>query len=292
MKLKVILFSLVSAFSVQPSALVSAATTIDPVNKYGWGANLGWMDWRGDMANGAVIGEYVCSGCLYAANVGWVSLGGGSPANGIQYQNDSATDYGVNRDALGNLRGYAYAANIGWINFESSGAPKVDLAAGTFTGYAWSANCGWISLSNAVAFVQTDTVAAGVDTDGDGIADAWERTRFGNLTKATASSDSDGDGMTDLQEYLAGTNPLDPDDNLRITHFERGVPPHSPTYVILRWTSQPSRFYRVERRTALDVASPWETLFSDDWLGWSNVGFDSTGSQDFYRVTAVRPLMP
>ena len=51
-----------------------AATTIDPVNKYAYGANLGWMDWRGDTANGAVIGAYVCSGYIYSANVGWINL--------------------------------------------------------------------------------------------------------------------------------------------------------------------------------------------------------------------------
>ena len=34
-----------------------AATTIDLVNKYAYGANLGWMDWYADGANGAVIGD-------------------------------------------------------------------------------------------------------------------------------------------------------------------------------------------------------------------------------------------
>ena len=88
--------------------------------------------------------------------------------------------------------------------------------------------------------MQTDTIAAGADTDGDGIADAWERTWFGNLTTANASSDYDHDGMTDLQECLAGTSPNDTNDYLRITHTERGVPPHSSTYVILEWTAKAS----------------------------------------------------
>ncbi|MEY2429594.1 MAG: hypothetical protein QOJ40_2479, partial [Verrucomicrobiota bacterium] len=107
-----------------------AATTIDPVNEYAYGANIGWMDWRGDTNNGAVIGEYVCSGYIYAANVGWINLGSGSPTNGIYYHNVSGNDFGVNQDGLGNLRGYAYGANIGWINFENTGAPKVDLRSG------------------------------------------------------------------------------------------------------------------------------------------------------------------
>jgi hypothetical protein len=287
MKTKLILLTLLSAFSLQPSAFVQAATTIDPANRYAYAANFGWVDWRGDTANGAAIGEYVCSGYLYAANVGWIRLGGGSPANGIRYQNDSASDYGLNHDGLGNLRGYAWGANIGWVNFESTGAPKVDLATGKFSGYAYSANCGWISLSNAVAYVQTDTIAAGADTDGDGIADAWEWTWFGNLTTANGTSDFDGDGLSDKQEALADTNPLDANDNLRITLFTR-----SGTYNTLWWTSEPTRFYRVERRAALDVASPWETILSYDWPGWNNVGFDNTGPQYFYRIRAVRSLAP
>src|SRR5215472_16009948 len=68
----------------------SAASTINATNKFAYGANIGWLDWRGDTNNGAVIGEYVCSGYLYAANVGWINLCSGSPANGIQYQNNSA----------------------------------------------------------------------------------------------------------------------------------------------------------------------------------------------------------
>jgi hypothetical protein len=59
------------------------------------------MEGRGDGANGAVIGEYVCFGYLYAANVGWLGFGGGAPANGIRYQNNSGTDYGVNHDGQG-----------------------------------------------------------------------------------------------------------------------------------------------------------------------------------------------
>jgi len=70
----------------------------------------------------------------------------------------------VNHDGLGNLRGNTYGANLGWVNFESTGAPKVDLATGNLSGYVWSTNCGWISLSNAFAYVQTDTISPGLLT--------------------------------------------------------------------------------------------------------------------------------
>src|SRR5882762_3216800 len=128
MKTKLLVPVITSAFFILLSTFPArAATTINAANQYAYGANLGWMDWRGDTNSGAVIGEYVCSGYIYAANVGWINLGSGAPTNGIQYQNLAASDFGVNQDGLGNLRGYAYGANIGWINFENTGGPKVDL---------------------------------------------------------------------------------------------------------------------------------------------------------------------
>ncbi len=122
-------------------------TTIDAVNRYAWGANIGWIDWnQGDY--GAVIGQSVCSGFIYSANVGWINLGNGRPANGSSYGNNSGTDFGVNVDSSGNLSGLAWGANIGWINFVASGNPAVDLITGKFSGYAWGANVGWINLNS------------------------------------------------------------------------------------------------------------------------------------------------
>ncbi|HEU5395722.1 MAG TPA: hypothetical protein VFV81_01045, partial [Verrucomicrobiae bacterium] len=158
--------------------VAAGVTTIDPANKYAWSGNTGWIDGRGDTNNGAVVGEYVCRGYLYSANVGWINLGSGTPANGVSYQNNSAADFGVTNDGVGNLRGYAYSANAGWIRFENLGAPKVDLATGKLSGYAWSANCGWISLSNSVAYVQTDGIQQGTLAP-DGLPVAWLLQNFG-----------------------------------------------------------------------------------------------------------------
>jgi len=264
-----------------------ADTTISADYRMAYGANLGWIDWRGDIANGAVIGEFICSGSLYAANVGWISLGNGQPANRVQYQNESAGDYGVNHDGQGNLRGYAWGANIGWINFERTGNPKVDLATGTLSGCAWSANCGWISLSNVYARVQTTFIAAAADTDHDGIADAWELSHAPTLVALSANGDADADGQSDLEEYLADTDPLAPDDFLLITDFSR-----TGSYNLLKWASKPSRLYRVDRRATLNASSVWETYLSDDAPGWSNVGFNNLGVHYFYRIRAVKPLSP
>ena len=186
---------------------------------------------------------------------------------------------------------HAYGANIGWINFENTGAPKVDLISGRFTGFAYSANCGWISLSNAAAVVQTGTIAPGADGDNDGLADAWERTHFDDLS-AEAGVDSDGDGASNLQEYLAGTDPLDVTDRLIITDqsFTTGG-----TSVMLTWKSALNRGYTIEKVLNLST-NDW----FDSGLGWiapdgvstTREFGDTNAPSRFYRVRAWRPLFP
>ena len=80
---------------------------------------------------------------------------------------------------------YAYGANLGWVNFETNGSPKVDLKTGKLSGSIYGANCGWISLNNAFAFVQTDTVAGGADSNANGMPDAWERGRISAPSEST-----------------------------------------------------------------------------------------------------------
>ncbi len=292
--MKTITFTLIVLFSWAASA-VRAATTIDPVNKYAYGANLGWMDWSGgsgETANGVVIGAYVCSGYIYSANVGWINLGSGSPANQIQYQNNSATDFGVNLDGLGNLSGYAYGANIGWINFTNTGAPRINMTNGVLSGYVWSANCGWISLSNAVAYVKTDTISPGALAS-DGLPIAWLLTYFGT-TNENANADPTGKGMTLEQDYLAGTDPTNANSLLRITaeSFSSGG-----TSKMLTWDSVATRYYYIQTTPSLNPTIVW----TDSGLGLISPSAGSTTTAEFsdaeaavrfYRVEAVRPLTP
>jgi hypothetical protein len=52
-------------------------------------------------------------------------------------------------------------------------------------------------------FTETYTV---LDTDADGMPDAWEREHFGDLFK-NENGDEDGDGLSNLNEYLRGADP-------------------------------------------------------------------------------------
>ncbi|MBC8095509.1 MAG: BNR-4 repeat-containing protein [Akkermansiaceae bacterium] len=52
----------------------------------------------------------------------------------------------------------------------------------------------------------TNVLSTPLDTDADGLPDAWERSFFGALGQS-AGADPDADGYTNLQEYQAGTHP-------------------------------------------------------------------------------------
>jgi hypothetical protein len=197
----------------------------------------------------------------------------------------------VNCDATGHLRGYAYSGNIGWLAFESLGNPCVNLTNGVLSGHIYSANCGWISVSNAFAFVQTDSMPGGADTDGDGLADAWEWLSFGGLF-ASANADTDGDGTSNYQEYHAGTSPTNALDVFKITACS---PAADGTSAVLQWNSVVTRKYRVLKSENFAAAN-WPDaglgLITPTGATTTVTLSDSIAPARSFRVQAVRLLAP
>lgn len=83
-----------------------------------------------------------------------------------------------------------------------------------------------------------------VDADHDGIADDWEMAFF--YGAADPAADPDGDGVSNLKEYLAGTNPLDPNSVLAFIDIQQ-----DGNGVTVRWSSESDRYYRIERSSSL-----------------------------------------
>ncbi|TVR45959.1 MAG: hypothetical protein EA425_17645 [Puniceicoccaceae bacterium] len=278
--------------------LAVGASTMDETVRYAWGSSIGWVDWRPSGEDGAVIGEFVCSGYLYAANVGWIHLGGGSPANGIYYGNETGGDFGVNRLDDGALRGLAWGANIGWVVFEEIGDPRIELEGGRLTGRVWAANVGWISMEDLE--VITRRIEPGLDSENDGIPDAWKLLHGGSLAALPAGIDSSGNGLSNLESYLAGLDPFDPDAALRITGFSRqeeGLGGALPTTRLdVEFTVVPSRLYRLWTSSVPDAFDEWTAsgIHGPGSGPTREVSIERAGHHErlFVRVEALRPLMP
>lgn len=95
-----------------------------------------------------------------------------------------------------------------------------------------------------------------IDTDGDGIPDAWETANGLNPNLAgDATLDRDGDGTNNLFEYLAGTNP---NSNASALHLDI-EPGTGAGKFLLELTTQPGRSYTVQFNDDL-AAATWQSL--------------------------------
>ena len=124
-----------------------------------------------------------------------------------------------------------------------------------------------------------------VDSDQDGLPDSWEAL-FGldsNLS-ADAARDEDLDGMTNGQEYVAGTNPLDPLSVLKLDVKE------SSGGVALQFTAISNRTYSVQFKESLEAAT-WSKLsdvVATPQTITAMVPDVGTSTNRFYRVVTPR----
>lgn len=151
--------------------LASASITdgvIDPVDKYAWSENGGWMNF-GEPGGNIHVKDHMLSGYVWSSNFGWIDL---NPATS-----------GVKNDGEGNLSGYAWGENTGWVDFSG----VVIDANGYFSGFANGVTTGQISMNciNTVSCVSSDFKVRtdwrpqsarplcnnGLDDDGDGLID-------------------------------------------------------------------------------------------------------------------------
>jgi hypothetical protein len=121
----------------------------------------------------------------------------------------------------------------------------------------------------------------GVDSDGDGLPDAWEQALIaiygGNLAGINPNGDTDGDGISNLNEYLAGTYAFDPSDGFRLAWVSQGTSAAQMEFLAVR-----GRSYSIEASSNLQQWTPVNFRV----ISGSTAG----GLQANYQATEVRPL--
>lgn len=125
-----------------------------------------------------------------------------------------------------------------------------------------------------------------LDSDSDGTPDYWMVEHFGSVNGSTAGADSDGDGRTNLDEFVAGTDPKN-----AAERFAAEVAGVDAGNVAIRFESVAGRSYSIEFSETLGAGS-WQTVRS----GIEGDGNEKTialervanTSRGYYRVVVAR----
>jgi hypothetical protein len=147
-----------------------------------------------------------------------------------------------------------------------------------------------VVVFNSFAATSSDiaSVSVGRDYDRDGIEDNWELDRALNPFIATdAALDSDNDGISNLQEYMAGTEPRDATSYLAVEQITVAGPGAS-----LSFNAAPNRTYTIQYTDSLTPAN---------WVNLKNINGGGEGATGqiadqpskgvrFYRI--VTPAQP
>ncbi len=131
--------------------------------------------------------------------------------------------------------------------------------------------------------VASSATTWGKDANHDGLPDDWQAKFWGPnpANWPAANADSDGDGVTNLQEFLAGTDPTDPSSALRLrfTVSDQGRR--------VEWNTQPGFVYQAQIST--DTRT-WNNFGQPRFAAGAvdSISAEAAASVSFYRILRVR----
>jgi alpha-L-rhamnosidase len=121
-------------------------------------------------------------------------------------------------------------------------------------------------------------------------ASAWFGTNAGNSAIAGQTADPDGDGLNNYSEFIAGTDPTNPDSLFAISASAQS--PGNPSNLVLTVSGQSGRSYILQRTLSLS-APLWSSVVTNGTLNASQTLYLSDPqpppAQAFYRVLVSMP---
>jgi hypothetical protein len=168
---------------------------------------------------GAAADRLILNGSLRLSDEGQVRFDLGGPSQGTQYdfmQVSNAVQLG-GRLRVGLINGFVPASDavLTLMQFGSKSGSFLNAPSGARLGLEGSAVSARVDYSGGtlrlLEFQSAGPALAEIDA-------AWAIQYFGHspLTDEEKESDTDGDGVSNVAEYLAGTNPVDPANVLKI----------------------------------------------------------------------------
>lgn len=134
----ILMFGFIFLFST-PVHASETDGTIDPVNKYAWSENIGWLNFGTGVGAGDVhVTDAGLTGYVWNEQKGWINL--------------APTNSGVMIDSAGSLDGFAWGEQTGYIDFSNA---SID-ANGIFHGTATNSITGTITFDCTNCLVETD----------------------------------------------------------------------------------------------------------------------------------------
>jgi len=135
------------------------------------------------------------------------------------------------------------------------------------------------------SFPVTVSVLSAAPAAASRTSDDWKINFFGSVTNSLAADnvDADGDGLSNLQEYLAGTDPTNPQSKLQFSNS--GMTVNGKPEVTFSWLTAPGKNYTLEAQTSLEGGS-WAPVATNAGDGYVNqiVLTNYSGNARFYRI--------